>query len=357
METHRVIGLMSGTSIDGLDIAYCQFTQENHLWNFEILHCETAAYSDQWLLELSELAHKKAEEFAKVDVLYGYLIGQLVLDFITKNELMGKVDFVSSHGQTIFHNPNELYTTQIGKGSSIAAECGLTTICDFRSTDVAYGGQGAPIVAVGERDLFPDYHVFLNLGGISNIQIHGTDITGYDICSANLLTDRLANLIDQAFDYNGSLARSGTVSSVLLHKLNSMRYISKEKKITLHAEDIIKEAMPIIQDSGLTIEDSMATVVEHVSDQIARAVTNEPIPDNEQILVTGGGALNSYLIERIQAKLTQKVVVPDDTNIINFKEALIIAYLGVLRIKGIPNVLQTVTGASKDSCNGCVYLP
>ncbi len=356
--TYNIIGVMSGTSIDGLDLAYCAFERdESHGMQYSILQAETIPYSDQWISRLTNLSDQSAEVFAKTDVYYGHLIGQEVNSFITRHKLNGQVDFVSSHGQTIFHNPQKSYTVQIGHGSAIAKECGLPVVNDLRTTDMAYGGQGAPIVPVGERDLFPDYRVFINLGGITNIQFHGEAIEGYDVCSANILLDRLANLINLQFDQNGHKARQGQVNAVLLHKLNSLAYFAKNRPKTLHADDVIRESMPLILSMGLSVEDSLSTVVEHIAEKINLALEEQNVPEGEAILVTGGGAFNSYLMERIQMKSQQQFVIPDDDNIIKFKEALIMAYMGLLRWEGKPNVIHTVTGATKDTCNGCIYLP
>jgi len=350
---YRVIGIMSGTSMDGVDLACVSFAQVNRTWEFVIEHTTCVPYEDVWLNRLQFLPEQNAEIFAKTHIFYGHYIGQLVDHFIKENKIT-QVDLVASHGQTIFHNPKAGYTVQIGDGAALASRCGLPVVCDLRSMDMAYGGQGAPIVPLGERFLFPEYKAFLNIGGISNIARHANNKSiGYDVCMGNLLLDQMAAKAGLSYDDDGKLARSGKVNDTLLTLLNNQAFFDSPAPKTLDAGDVLKQNMSILETSCISVEDKLATLCEHIAVQIGRACEKM---DTQHLYVTGGGALNGYLVERITALNPLKIVTPNN-EIIVFKEALIMAFLGLKRWLGEPNVLASVTGADKDSINGAIYLP
>ena len=346
------IGVMSGTSIDGVDIAHCSFEAIENKWQFQIHHADCLPYSELWQNRLVKLHEQSAEVFAKTNVYYGHFLGQCVQQFIKKYEIQDKFSLVSSHGQTIFHNPSKGYTIQIGHGAAIAKECGLPVVCDLRTSDMAYGGQGAPIVPLGEKFLFPNLQQFVNIGGISNCSLHTNEQTiGYDVCMGNLLLDELASRVGKAYDNNGEMAASGAIHKELLADLNAHSYFAKSYPKSLDAEEVLNEFLPLVDAYSIPIEDQMATIVEHIAVQLSSALHS-----NYKTMVTGGGALNSFLVKRLQSHFSNEIILPE-TEIIENKEALIIAFLGLLRLNKQENVLASVTGANKNTINGALYLP
>lgn len=351
-KSYSCIGIMTGTSMDGVDLAHCTFQKDNEQWQFQINHFDCIPFPEIWQTRLVHLPDQDAETFAKTNIFFGHFLGKCVADFLTKYDLKENTDFVSSHGQTIFHNPRKGYTIQIGHGAALARECNLPVVCDLRTTDMAYGGQGAPIVPYGEKHLFPTVNQFLNIGGISNISIHELGkVIGYDVCMGNLLLDEYAFQKGFDFDEGGRIARSGTVDVGLLKQLNSHEFFNKKAPKSLDADEVLKAFLPICEEFDISIDDKMATLVEHIAAQLQKNLN-----DKYDVMITGGGGLNQFLVERIQHHFTGKVIIPQ-RNIIECKEALIIAFLGLQRLLKQVNVLASVTGASKDTINGAVYLP
>ncbi|MGZ3863047.1 MAG: anhydro-N-acetylmuramic acid kinase [Bacteroidia bacterium] len=348
---YKVIGLMSGTSLDGLDIAYCEFALKGKKWSYKVLHAETVAYHKGGKDKLKNAHLATAEELCELHTDFGLFIGEKVLKFIRKNKIKN-VDFISSHGHTIFHQPLNHFTLQIGDGATIAAVTGIKTICDFRSTDVALGGQGAPLVPIGDELLFSDYDACLNIGGIANISFKqkGKRIA-FDICPANLLFNHLAKQVGHEYDNGGKLAASGHFNDILLKKFNSLSYYKSYKSKSLGREDVERDFISVLENSKIPVKDKLATVSEHAAFQTARVLNNFKI---KNVLVTGGGAYNSDFLSRINAYSDCKIHVTDDKTI-QFKEALIFAFLGVLRTRNEVNALRSVTGAKRDSCGGAIY--
>lgn len=347
---YHVIGLMSGTSLDGLDIAYCRFVMVNGGWSFEIEKAVTIDYNSSWRGQLAGADALSGNDLWRLHVQLGHYFGKQVKEFIFQNNI--HVDFVCSSGHTVFHRPELGYTAQIGDGSAIAAECGVNTVCDFRSMDVAFGGQGAPLVPIGDKLLFSNYAYCLNIGGISNISFdHDGHRIAWDVSPANMLLNHYASEMNLLFDENGSIAESGTVHPTLLEQLNGVEYYHTEYPKSLGKEYVFNYFVPLIDRFDISIADKLATLCEHISMEVARATfSNKP----QKILVTGGGAMNHFLISRIKAHSVHEIVVPD-MKLINFKEALIFAFLGVLRIEKTCNSLKEVTGATQNSIGGAVY--
>ncbi len=350
MNIYNVIGLMSGTSLDGIDLAYCRFEEKHGKWKSQILKAETVGYSDRWKQILSNLFEVKAEELEKADIEYANLTAEILNDFIENNNI--KADFICSHGHTIFHEPSKKITLQIGNGSVIAAKTGHTVICDFRKLDVSLGGQGAPLVPIGDRLLFGEYDSCLNLGGFSNISFEkeGQRIA-FDICAVNIVLNHLAEKKGKDFDVNGSIAETGGLCNELLKALNDLEYYSLNPPKSLGKEWVIKKFLPILERYAIPTEDKLRTVTEHIAIQISKVLTNN---SGANVLVTGGGAYNSFLIALLKEKTTVDVVIPDPM-IIEFKEALIFGLLGTLRVRNEINCLSSVTGAAEDSCAGTIY--
>lgn len=350
MNTHyHILGLMSGTSMDGLDLAYCTFSFEGK-WQFVLLAGETIPYTESMRLQLSKAAGLSGEELMKFHADFGRFIGSASKDFIKKNNI--SPEYISSHGHTIFHQPVNGLTFQLGNGATIAAESGVSVISDFRTTDVAYGGQGAPLVPIGDRLLFGDYDYCLNLGGIANVSFEENgERIAFDVCACNLVLNWLAEKQGKLYDKDGEIAMAGIVQTDLLDKLNRLSYYSKKHPKSLGREDIERDILPILKKSGYSTEDLSATFCRHIGMQIG-AVTSV---SEKKMLLSGGGVFHPVLAAEIKKASKAKLNIPT-YNIINFKEAIIFAFLGVLRLRGETNALSSVTGASKDNVGGSIFL-
>ncbi len=351
--TYNVIGLMSGTSLDGLDIAFCRFTVDKNNWNYEIVQAETKAYSSEWKERLLSLETADAAAFEQANAEYGFFLGRHVSDFMIKYGI--KADFVASHGHTIFHQPDKRFTVQIGAGSAIASACQMPVVCDFRSLDVALGGQGAPLVPIGDQLLFAEYDYCLNLGGFANISYeHSGKRIAFDICPVNIVMNAICEKMGKPFDDKGEMARSGMLSKYMLNEFNQLPFyrIPVNTPKSLGKEWVIENVNPIIEQYEIENNDLLCTYCEHVAVQVARIVES---PKTKKMLVTGGGVYNDFLMERIKELSSPELLIPDKKTI-EFKEALIFAFLGVLRMRKEVNCLKSVTGARKDSCGGAVYM-
>lgn len=358
---YSAIGLMSGSSLDGIDLVYCQFEEEGGQWKYEIVHSDFTPYPNKWKLRLRNLVLQNAITYLKTHTFYGHYLGEVINEFIKKYDLADKVDFIASHGQTIFHQPDNLLTSQIGDGAAIASKTHLPVICNFRNTDVALRGQGAPIVPVGDRHLFADYRLCLNLGGIANIscKVSPAYIIAYDICANNLILNRLAGRLQLEYDEDGKHAAQGVVHEELLEELNNSWYYKKEYPKSLSGGWVNKVIIPIFKRFRMSPQDHLRTAVEHIAYQIGqdikRIYQHEQIRNHQdKMLVTGGGAFNKFLIQRLAQHSPVDLVIPDSQTI-EFKEALIMAFVGALRIRQEPNCLKSVTGADYDNIGGAIY--
>jgi len=345
-----VIGLMSGTSLDGLDLAFCQFDYEDAKgWSFKIVAAECYPYSQSWKQKLNDAHLLSGLDLLLLDQEYGQYIGEIIVSF--KDKFNADPDFIASHGHTVFHRPDKRLSFQMGSGASIYAKTGIPVVCDFRSVDVNLGGQGAPLVPAGDAILFKEYDYCMNLGGIANISFDKEGIRlAYDICGCNLLLNALANEIGLEYDESGKIAETGVINNELLDMLDQWDYYQKSAPKSLDKETMLSELLPLIQDFPVSIADKLATVSEHITFQISKAIEK----DAGSVLITGGGALNKTLVSKIKKKTILKVIVPDE-ELIHFKEALIFAFLGVLRVLNQNNTYASVTGASHDSIGGAIY--
>lgn len=345
----NVIGLMSGSSLDGLDIVDADFLFDGK-WHFDIIKAENIPYDSVWTKKLSDAFTQNIESIKKLDIDYGDFIGECTSDFIKRNQL--HPDLIASHGHTVFHRPDEKYTLQIGCGRNIADKCGVKVINNFRAEDVSKGGQGAPLVPVGDKLLFSDYQLCLNIGGISNISFDLNDKRiAYDICIANQLLNYIAQKKGLEYDKDGVIASNGIVNEELLHFLKNNEYYLKPAPKSLGREFFETFQRKTIDESRLRIEDLEATAVEYIASEIAKSVNGLP---SGKMLVTGGGALNKFLINRIDGLCKHKIVIPQK-DIIDYKEALIFAFLGLLKDLRQTNVFCSVTGAKSDSSSGDVW--
>ena len=363
----RVIGLMSGSSLDGLDIACVDFLRSTDQWSFEILHAQTIPYSAEWIDRLSHADQLDARSYLLLHTSYGRYLGECVNAFLEKHHLrIEEIDLIASHGHTVFHEPWNRMTGQIGDGAAICAETRLSVVSDLRALDVAYGGQGAPIVPIGEKFLFSQYRLLLNLGGIANMTDQKYHIA-FDICPANRVLNKLmSDFLEKEYDENGQHAAQGTVNEDLLKQLNELDYYEKIYPKSLSNTFGLEIVYPMLTSRELPIHDLLRTYVEHIVQQICRSI--QMIIDREeqlsssyagcQMLVTGGGAHNQYLFQCLQSQLRAKFGIEvqyPEIKVVDFKEALIMAWIGLLRVENQPNVLASVTGAKIDSIGGAFW--
>lgn len=351
-ENYNVIGVMSGTSLDGVDLAHIFFTINNGKWGFTIAETVTVPYSEEWVKRLKAAVSFNENELVLLNKEYTQLLGNVIKSFIADNSIQD-LDAVCSHGHTILHQPHNGFTLQIGNLPEIASIIGVDTVCDFRVQDVQLGGQGAPLVPIGDRLLFSNYRYCLNLGGFSNISFeeNGQRIA-FDICPVNTVLNYYANELGFDYDAGGAIAREANVIMPLLEELNALEFYKQNYPKSLGFEFVKEVVLPMMEKYDDTAENKIATFTEHVAVQIANVIKG--IGDGE-LLITGGGAYNEFLISRMKQLLPATVIAIPDDKTIQFKEALIFALLGVLRIRGEVNTLSSVTGARYDHSSGVVY--
>ena len=350
MKSFYVIGLMSGTSLDGVDLVYIRFNK-NEEWNFDIINSKTYPYEDSVINLLTHISKKSLDEVKKIDVEYTKKLAKIIREFIDEFSI-NKIDFISSHGHTAIHDPSNSFTYQIGNLPNLSNEINHNVICDFRVQDIEFGGQGAPLVPVGEKYLFQEYDSFINLGGFANISNHkGESLIAYDICPVNIVLNNLSKKIGKDFDNKGSIASSGKLILNLYEELENLKYYQSSPPKSLGIEWVDANIFPLINKYfDYPIEDLLRTLSNHIANQIS-----SNLKGLDKVLVTGGGAYNDYLIDIIRSKTDSEIIIPSK-NIIEFKEALIFAFLGVLRYININNCYSSVTGASKDHCSGKIFL-
>lgn len=351
--TFPMIGLMSGTSGDGLDIVFASF-EFNKGWTYELVCGETIPFPYDLGHELTRCHLFTGEDLADLDIRFGKWMGREVADFCDRNGI--KPHAVASHGHTVFHQPEKCLTLQIGNGWALNAACHLPVINDFRSLDVQLGGQGAPLVPIGDKLLFPSYDYCLNLGGIANISMErNSQRIAFDICPFNLLFNHFAKKAGRLYDESGNMARSGSVLPHLLDDLSQAFYYRLKGAKSLGREDIEKSFLPLVDSPELNHRDILATLSEHFATMIAKSI-NETSPKRALLLATGGGAFNTFFLEKLASKLGSDttVSVPEET-LVSYKEALVFAFLGVLRLRNETNSLASVSGASRDNCGGTLY--
>jgi anhydro-N-acetylmuramic acid kinase len=350
MNSYTVIGVMSGTSMDGLDLACCTFAKE-HSWSFNIDKAVTIPYPSSWRELLRKLPDFSAIEITQADMEYGRYIGQEITRFIEDNKL--KPSLIASHGHTVFHQPSKGFTLQVGNGNAIAAETKLPVIFDFRALDVTKGGQGAPLVPAGDRYLFAEFDYCLNLGGFANISFEETgNRIAFDICPVNIVLNELVKILNLDYDKDGALAQSGKLIEPLLNKLEELDYYRRPYPKSLGREWVIEHILPILHNDSISMEDKLYTFTFHVACRISEVIDRNP----GRVLVTGGGAYNAFLINLLKQKSYSELVLPDSI-LIEFKEALIFAFLGLLRFRNEINCLASVTGAESDSSTGIFVIP
>jgi anhydro-N-acetylmuramic acid kinase len=341
---------MSGTSLDGVDLVYATFNRgQNGQWSYSIEHSETIAFPDSLLDQLHESGNLLGSQLAQLDHDLGVFFATIINDFVLQFQIdKSAIDAIASHGQTVYHQPAKGFTTQIGNPAVIAFHTGIPTIGDFRTKDVL------PLVPIGDRCLFKnDAAAFLNIGGFTNISFEQNGVMrAFDICPGNLPLNKLVRSKELSYDKDGLLARTGELNYFLLDLLNSLPYYEKKAPKSLGTEWLEQDFYPLLKFDK-DIENNLATVVEHIAIQIGKTLNDHQL---ESVMITGGGAKNSYLIERLKRYFKGNIILPDN-QLIDFKEALIFALLGVLFLEKEPNCIASVTGASKDVCGGVLHLP
>jgi anhydro-N-acetylmuramic acid kinase len=372
---YRAIGLMSGSSLDGLDIVFAEFHENGGKWTYEIKEADCYSYTKEWIASLKNAGSLTALDYQLLHASYGHFLGEQVNRFIEEKRLQYQVALVASHGHTVFHLPAKRMTAQLGDGAAIAAETKLPVVSDLRSLDVAFGGQGAPIVPVGEKLLLNEYDFFLNLGGIANISARSINGEGssqpaegyiaFDVCPANRVLNMLANDAVMEYDDEGSIAASGKIDTQLLQALNVLEYYQLDYPKSLANDFGTEIVYPMIKNAGVRTDNALRTYTEHIVIQIKNAIANLKKLNRgsgtglaSKLLVTGGGAFNTFLVQRLTEQLKElktEIIIPDK-KLVKFKEALIMALIGVLRWREKANVFSSVTGADRDSIGGALWM-
>lgn len=360
---YRAIGLMSGSSLDGLDIVFAEFEESRGKWTLDIRATACVPYSTEWQQRLATAHTLATPEYLRLHSAYGQFLGEAVNEFIDTNNLHHQVQLIASHGHTVFHDPAHRMTAQLGDGAAIAAATGINVVSDLRAMDIALGGQGAPIVPLGEKLLFADYPLLLNLGGIANISAATADgYIAYDVCPANRVLNLLAADAGLEYDAEGQLAAKGFVRDEVLSKLNQQAYYSQSYPKSLANDFGVNTLYPLLKQASLSAADALRTMTEHICIQVTRnagrLAAKLRAESAKQLLVTGGGAFNSFLVERLRSSLRPmgiEVVIPE-AQTIQYKEAVIMGLLGVLRWREENTVMDSVTGASRSSIGGAVWI-
>jgi len=349
IQEYFVIGVMSGTSLDGVDLAYIHFKKDKK-WDYKIVCAEMVAYNTVWETKLREGVDCNEMQLDDLNQSFTKLLAEVINDFVEKYQLK-RIDAVCSHGHTILHQPENKLTLQIGNLGVLSQLINQNVVCDFRVQDVELGGQGAPLVPIGDQLLFAEYTYCVNLGGFSNISTTlNNERIAYDICPVNIVLNHYVQQLGFSYDDNGGIAASGIVNEVLLKKLNELTFYEKNPPKSLGLEWVKIEVLPLINSFKLSVNDILRTFVEHVAIQIGKELKQ----DNALVLITGGGVYNSFLIERIKVHSLVNIDIPA-ADLIEYKEALIFGFLGVLKLRGEDNVLASVTGAARNHSSGIVF--
>lgn len=348
-QTYRVIGVMSGTSLDGIDLCEVEFSLENNQWSFDIHKTKTLAYPQKWVDALQKAHHLSKPEVYKLDENYTAYLAEVISAFMKNPDV---IDMICSHGHTIWHQPEKGFTYQIGNLPFLAEKIAKTVVCDFRTADVELGGQGAPLVPIGDRLLFAEYDYCVNIGGFVNISFEQKDKRiAFDICPANKILNYYTQKLGLAYDDKGEIAIRGSYNKALFEALNALEFYKNSPPKSLGIEWLETQFLPIVESYDILTQDKLNTLCHHIGYQISKVLKN----NNECVLISGGGAYHDYLIECIKSYAnTSKIIIPNP-KIIDYKEALIFGLLGILKYRGDFNVLSSVTGSDIDHCSGKIY--
>jgi anhydro-N-acetylmuramic acid kinase len=348
---YNVIGVMSGTSLDGVDLAHINFEIKNGKWFYKIFECDTISYSNEMISKLKNGIHFSSIELSELNIEYTNLLGNIISEFIAKKNI-SNLDAVCSHGHTILHQPQNGFTLQIGNLPEIAKITNQKVVCDFRVQDVLLGGQGAPLVPIGDKILFSEFDYCLNLGGFSNISFEeNNERIAFDISPVNTVLNFYANTFGLEYDDKGKISESGNISLELFDELNKLEFYQKSYPKSLGFEFVKEIVLPILENYPISTEDKMRTFTEHIAFQIGEILQTK----TGKLLISGGGVYNDFLIDRIKNHLPKTEIIIPDEKTIKFKEALIFALLGVLKLRNEVNVLASVTGAKQNHSSGEVF--
>lgn len=342
---------MSGTSLDGIDLVYAHYFLNNSTWSFSIEETLTIPYADEWVNRLKSARILSGEDLSRLDIDLGFYYGKCIHQFIVDNNL--KPDFICSHGHTVFHQPENKLTLQIGSGQAMNAITNLPVINDFRTLDVLRGGQGAPLVPIGDQLLFRNYDVCINLGGIANISYDENGIRkAHDICAFNLILNYFSQKEGWKFDNRGENAEKGKVNKEILQILEGIEFYKEQPPKSLGIEQVERDIIFPVEKVKADTCDILRTLAEHISSVVATEITRI---GKSKILFTGGGVYNSFLLKLIREKLKGTTITIPEKEIVEFKEALIFGLLGILKVRGEVNILKSVTGAERDSSGGTIF--
>lgn len=349
---YSVIGVMSGTSLDGVDVIHATFNFDT-IWNFTINYKAAYPYNDFWYERLKNLVTYTSDVLDIIDDEYTCYLAEVIKKFVSSNNIKN-IDAICSHGHTALHQPQKKMTYQIGNKSKLAQLLKATVVCDFRIQDVALGGQGAPLVPIGDKLLFSKYDFCLNLGGFANISTELNDKRiAYDICPVNIVLNHYTSLLGLSYDDEGKIAKGGNLYTPLLEDLNNLQFYHEKPPKSLGLEWVKEIVFPIVNRYHLEVKDVLRTFVEHISIQISKEINKKK---NTSVLVTGGGAYNRFLMNRIEFYSHNKIIIPSN-DLVEYKEALIFGFLGVLKLRNETNTLSSVTGAIKNHSAGEIYFP
>lgn len=341
---YSVIGAMAGSSMDGLDLAYTQFEINNGVWTYSLNECVTVPYEPDLHDQLQNAPGFTSEQQERLDHSFGQWIGEKISAF--KKELPA-IDLLGVHGHTVIHQPKQGISWQLGNGKEIASSCKIMTVTDFRSLDIAHGGEGAPLVPFGDFTLFADYDACLNLGGIANISLKSQQVA-WDICPCNQVLDFFAKKLGKQFDEGGKLASQGSLDQSFYEQLSQLTFFAKKPPKSLPNKFIDEKILESISPL-----DGLHTYCQLIAQLICDSLPSASKP--MKLLITGGGAFHTFLVRLIQEKLNGWEVEIPDKKLVNFKEALVFAFLALKKIRKEVNVLSSVTGASKDTSSGVIH--
>jgi len=346
---YYVIGVMSGSSLDGLDVCLTKFNREER-WNFSIEASETFEIPESLRLRLKKADQLPAADLFELDVAYGEWIGSALKSWSSK--INSPIELIGVHGHTVFHEPSKGFSIQIGSGSKISLITQLPVVDDFRTKDILLGGQGAPLVPFGEHHLFPNIKIFINLGGIANISFHEEKISAWDIAPCNQVLNHFAQQLGYPFDFNGELAASGTIDADWQSHLNTLNYFHQAPPKSL-SNQWTKE---VLKNTPSNPIDALRTYVEFLAEQISDTLNN--ISEGDQVMISGGGAFNKFLIDTINNKIIQRaqIIVPQK-ELVEYKEALIFGFLALQKKLGLVNIFSSSTGSRRDTVGGTLHLP
>jgi anhydro-N-acetylmuramic acid kinase len=351
-ESYEILGLMSGSSLDGLDLAWCRFERSHPAvaFQYELQETSCRPFPEKLLEKLRRCRDMSALELAEAERDFLVFSAGCISDICQKTKK--KPLAVASHGHTVFHNPGVGYSWQMGNGGVLAGLCGFPVISDFRTLDIGLGGQGAPLVPGAEAGLFPDYNAFLNLGGICNISFCGEITAGFDVAPCNQLLNFASQFAGKDYDDNGEMAASGMLLPELMEQLISQPYYKKDAPKSLSNEEVVRAWIPLLESFSENPPSILHTLCLHIAGCIASALP----PHGGKMLITGGGAFNRFLTDSIRKSCGEKwQITIGDEKLVNSKEALCFAWLGLKRLLNETNVLSSVTGAPADSVSGALY--